>query len=154
MIYIVCGISGIGKSTYINKIKNDNDIVISRDAIRFSLLKEGEDYFSKEKEVVKIFFDTIREETKNYDNDAYNIYIDATHLTKKVRRRVINNVNTKHKSHISCIYFTPDLNKAVNQNNNRTGRAFVPYTSIKTQYECFETPTKDEGFCEIIEVIN
>jgi len=113
MIYIVCGIAGIGKSTYINSIKNDNDIVISRDAIRFSLLKEGEDYFSKEKQVLAIFFKTIRKETAKDDNAAYNIYIDATHLTKKARRKVINNISNKNKDKVACIYFNPDLKKAL-----------------------------------------
>ena len=154
MIYIVCGIAGIGKSTYINNIKNDNDIVISRDAIRFSLLKEGEDYFSKEEQVLAIFFKTIRKETAKDDNTAYNIYIDATHLTKKARRKVINNISNKNKDKVACIYFDPDLNRAIAQNNNRTGRALVPIKAIKDQLKYFEIPTKDEGFCEIINVNN
>lgn len=154
MIYIVCGIAGIGKSTYINSIKNDNDIVISRDAIRFSLLKEGEDYFSKEKQVLAIFFKTIRKETAKDDNTAYNIYIDATHLTKKARKKVINNISNKNKDKVACIYFEPNLKKAITQNNNRTGRALVPTKAIEDQLKYFEIPTKDEGFCEIIKISN
>ena len=152
MIYIVCGIAGIGKSTYINSIKNDNDIVISRDAIRFSLLKEGEDYFSKEKQVLAIFFKTIRKETAKDDNPAYNIYIDATHLTKKARRKVINNISNKNKDKVACIYFEPNLKKALSQNSNRTGFACVPESAIADHCKYFEIPTKDEGFCEIIEI--
>ena len=152
MIYIVCGIAGIGKSTYISSIKNDNDIVISRDAIRFSLLKEGEDYFSKEKQVLAIFFKTIRKETAKDDNATYNIYIDATHLTKKARRKVINNISNKNKDKVACIYFEPNLKKAITQNNNRTGRALVPTKAIEDQLKYFEIPTEDEGFCEIIKI--
>ena len=151
MIYIISGIAGIGKSTYINKIKNDKDIIISRDAIRFSLLKEGEDYFSKEDEVLKTFFNTIRKETTNYDN-SYDIYIDATHLTPKARKKVINKINKDQKSNIGCIYFKPDLNKALSQNNKREGLALVPDSAIINQYKCFEIPTEDEGFCKIIEI--
>lgn len=151
MIYIMSGISGIGKSTYINKIKNTKDVVISRDAIRFSLLEDGDDYFSKEDEVLKKFFNAIKTETTNYDN-SYDIYIDATHLTKKARRKIFNKINTNQKANIASIYFEPDLNKALSQNKNREGLAIVPKSAIINQYNCFEIPTEDEGFCKIIKV--
>lgn len=51
-LYILCGPSGCGKSTWRNEfIKDYNNRIhyVSRDEIRFSLVKEGEDYFSKGK---------------------------------------------------------------------------------------------------------
>ena len=47
-LIMMCGIPGSGKSTWIQNCKGfiGNDVVVvSRDAIRFSMLKEGEDYF-------------------------------------------------------------------------------------------------------------
>ena len=51
-IYILMGTPAAGKSTFLKKIKNG--LIVSRDAIRFSLLKEGEDYFAHETETLRI----------------------------------------------------------------------------------------------------
>ena len=55
-LYILCGPSGCGKSTYAKKImENKKMSYVSRDEIRFSIVKDEEDYFSHEKEVFKHF---------------------------------------------------------------------------------------------------
>lgn len=54
-IYLLCGIPGSGKSTWAKNHLDDNSIWISRDLIRFSMVSEEEEYFSKEKEVFKEF---------------------------------------------------------------------------------------------------
>ena len=48
ILYIMCGVPGSGKSTWAREHLTDNDVYVSRDDIRFSFLKEGDDYFSKE----------------------------------------------------------------------------------------------------------
>ena len=61
-LYLMCGVPGCGKSTFLkNKIKNNNSVIISRDAIRFSIVKPEEDYFSHEDEVLEIFWNQINE---------------------------------------------------------------------------------------------
>ena len=61
VLYLLCGPSGSGKSTFAKledskrKLVGENCLIISRDIIRFSLLKDGEDYFAHEKEVFNIF---------------------------------------------------------------------------------------------------
>ena len=50
-LYVMCGGPGSGKSTWIKKnlpTFKGYTKVVSRDEIRFSLVKEGEEYFSKE----------------------------------------------------------------------------------------------------------
>ena len=44
----IAGGTGSGKSTFIHEYRELTDAVISRDAIRFSIVKEDEDYFAKE----------------------------------------------------------------------------------------------------------
>ena len=61
--YIMSGVPGCGKSTWARKFasENDNVVHISRDEIRFSLLKDGEDYFAHEDDVITIFYAKINE---------------------------------------------------------------------------------------------
>lgn len=50
-LYVICGIPGSGKSTWI-KNHTSSEILVSRDAIRFDMVKEDEPYFSDRKSVV------------------------------------------------------------------------------------------------------
>ena len=55
-LFIICGVPGSGKSTFLrNYVKEPSSVVISRDAIRFSLLKEDSDYFEYEPIVEQMF---------------------------------------------------------------------------------------------------
>ena len=54
-LYVMIGVPGSGKSTFIKNNKKEKDIYVSRDQIRFKYLKEGEPYFTHEKQVFKEF---------------------------------------------------------------------------------------------------
>ena len=83
------GIPGSGKSTFVRKRRDifDNPIVVSRDKIRFSLLEEGDEYFSKEDEVLKEFTKQIVESLSRPMGDTI---VDATHLNGGSRRKILN----------------------------------------------------------------
>ena len=68
------GIPGSGKSTFVRKRRDifDNPIVISRDKIRFSLLEEGDEYFSKE-EILKFIKN---DELRKTNIDAFMDFIN------------------------------------------------------------------------------
>ena len=55
-LYILCGPSGSGKTTWANTNDMQDVMYVSRDEVRMRYLKEGEDYFSHEKEVFKTFY--------------------------------------------------------------------------------------------------
>lgn len=140
---------GCGKSTYIkNNIKED-EVIVSRDTIRFSMLNDNDEYFSKEKEVYIEFIKQI--------NDAVaankNVYIDQTSLSTKARAKLFNNLKEK-PSEIIALYFTTPIEIALARNSQRTGRALVPDNVIIDMYNSIEYPTIEEGFTEILEVKN
>ena len=146
MIYLMCGIPASGKSTYIKKHATIFDHVISRDEIRKSLLKDGEDYFAHEKEVLKKFKEQIEWE----DEDCLtNIWIDATHISRKTRKRILSHIKNNK---VTCIYFKPDIEKSIERNKTRMGRNKVPDNHIIAQARRFEEPSYEEGFDYIIEV--
>lgn len=153
-LYLMCGVPGSGKSYWIknniNQFKGTTKVV-SRDKIRFSLLNDEDEYFSKEKEVWDLFVKEIIEGLKNYDN----VIVDATHLNGPSRIKTLNAVgeylgNVK----ISAIVIKAPLYTCIKRNEEREGRAFVPLSVIRRMKYQFSMPTSEEGFNDVIIINN
>lgn len=143
------GAPGSGKSTWAYKYCEDNKdtVIVSRDAIRFSLLKDGEHYFSKENEVLRIFYNNII----TYMRQGYNVIADASHLTKKARLTLINEISHYISSFdVWVVYMRPSLEVCYKQNDQRTGRANVPHHAIANMYYSMTDPKDDKYFYEKI----
>ena len=138
----MCGIAGSGKSTWL-KNNAGNSIIISRDLIRFALVKEDEPYFSKEDEVFKTFIRSIQEAI-NSENSSEDIYVDATHITKASRNKVLNALDLSNVKNITVLVVRPSLEEVLKRNEQRTGRAYVPRGVIRRMYYQFERPEDDE----------
>ncbi len=148
-LYVLIGLPGSGKSTFIAELypKLACAAYVSRDNIRFSLVKENEPYFSKEQEVKKLFIESINELLE----DGYeNIFADATHLTITSRRNVVS--KTPKFSRKIAIFINTPLETCLQRNNMRAGRLKVPEYTIKEMRERLQKPTINEGFNEIWEV--
>lgn len=143
-LYILCGPSGCGKSTWRDEfIKDYNNRIhyVSRDEIRFSLVKEGEDYFSKEKEVFDRFSQALAAELMN----GFDVIADATHINKASRNKLIKAIDKFFTEYqIVYVIFQTDLKTCIEQNNKRTGRMRVPEETIKKMFKNFQLPNLDE----------
>ena len=140
-LYIMCGCPGAGKSTYAKK-SFPNTKYISRDEIRFNLVKENEPYFSREKEVFKTF---VREINKAL-REQVDVIADATHLNKVSRFKLISNLNiNKEKTEIIFIVMRTPLDVCIERNENRKGtRSYVPPEVIKSMFHSFKKPSLEE----------
>ena len=149
-LYLMVGAPGSGKSTYANNFINTYGKpikVVSRDAIRFSMVKDGSPYFSKEKAVFKEF---VREINEGLDEG--DVIADATHINEVSRMKLINKVDLS-KCKVSCIVLLTDEPIAIKRNHLREGRARVPDSVISENYARFTHPKTDNfHYYKIIEV--
>lgn len=144
-LYLMVGIPGSGKSTWIsNKVKElepEDFKVISRDGIRFAMLKPEDDYFKNENAVFAKFIKNI--------NDCIalkipHVFIDATHISKASRTKVLNRLRECTSCALSVEVFFTSLPVCLARNSKRIGRAFVPSSAVTRMAEQFEPPVIDE----------
>ena len=128
---LMCGIPGSGKSTWLKGLEKEN-AVISRDKIRYSLLNEGDAYFSKEKEVFELFTKQINDSLTK----GINTYVDATHITPGSRRKLLNAITAPYDRLNAIVIDTP-LEECLKRNAQRIGRACVPEDQVINMYEHF-----------------
>lgn len=153
-LWVLIGIPASGKSSWIREHMSIFDEpekvkVVSRDNIRFSLVKEDESYFSREKEVYEIFIKEIKEGLEN-KNEVNHVIADATHLTPISRSKLFRSLGNSLKDVkvIGVVVDTP-LKVALERNAGRSGREFVPETAICNMKKSFMIPDLEEGFDRI-----
>jgi predicted kinase len=149
-LFLMSGVPGAGKSTFLKNYSFEGTTeIISRDEIRFSLIKDDEPYFGKEKEVWQEFVRKAKESLKTNDNTV----LDATHINKASRFKILTALAPALKDVYVCAIVLPrPLETLLEQNNKRSGRSYVPEDAIKNMYENFTVPSSEEGFDEIIVV--
>lgn len=145
-LYIISGVPGSGKDYFLNQYfgNSSNVKIISRDVIRFSLIENDDEYFSKESLVFSKFCKAIREAFNEYDI----VIANATHLNERSRNKLLNSLGKdflKDKL-INCIYMDVPLKVALERNAKREGLSLVPEDAIKRMYESAHCPNYDERY--------
>ena len=108
-------------------------------------MNENDDYFAKEDEVVKTFYEEINKAIEGSEYE--NIYVDATHLTHKARNKTLSAISHNlNKINIIPIAFITTVDKCINNNANRSGRANVPNSVIRNMCASYEMPTYSEKY--------
>ena len=136
-LYILCGPSTV--------------YYVSRDNIRLSMLKDGEDYFSHEKEVFKAFVKAIA----NCIIAGRDCIADATHLNMFSRCKLMQALDMYTRDYdIVFVVFNTDVETCIERNKSREGRRNVPENIIRNMCRDFRAPTYDEDdrIKEIIEI--
>lgn len=141
---LMCGPSGVGKSTFVEEHLTHYNCV-SRDKIRFGLLKPDEDYFAHEDEVHSIFISSIA----NSVMEGRDTLIDCTNLSPKVRKRLLGEVYKAmgdEAPQVDIVYYCFELGLEENlrRNSLRVGRAYVPEQAIMDMRRAYKRPTYNE----------
>jgi predicted kinase len=149
------GIPGSGKSTWareqLNALPSEYGHWVSRDMIRFGLVKEDEEYFSKEKEVFNLFVRAVQADIDS--NFVTDIYADATHINEASREKLLGRLKNLENVNLNAVVFDISLETCLERNAQRTGRAYVPETAIRNIYNNFSHPYFDaRKYDKIIEI--
>lgn len=141
-VWLLSGLPGSGKSTWARqKITENGGVWCSRDEVRFSIVKENEEYFSHEDEVFNTWIKQINKALEN--SEVEDIYVDATHLNDKSRNKVLNRLtkNTDIEKITNVLFLTP-LETCLERNKQRSGRAVVPEEVIRNMAKTFQIPER------------
>lgn len=149
-LYLLSGLPGSGKSTWAVKQVEASEPGtakwISRDATRFLLLDENDNYFAHEDKVFKIFIMLINDAIQ--DSTIQTIIADATHLNDRSREKTLSQLNFLSSLEVVNVIFDVPFEVCLERNAQRTGRAFVPEKVIKRMNYGFKMP--NNGYKTII----
>ena len=140
-LYIMIGLSASGKSTKAKELAQEyNATIVSSDAIRGEFGEVIDQ--SHNDEVFKLFHHRIKSGLMN----GYNMIADATNISMKSRKSLINYISNVD-CHIVGILMTKPVDLCVEHNIYREYP--VPHHVIQKQMMNFQVPFYEEGFDEI-----
>ena len=142
VVYIMCGVPGSGKTYFCKNVLMDHPwrsrVYISSDDIREELCGDASNQ-SLNGIVFDIFYERAREAIKN----GSDVVLDATHLTKKSRRKCRN-----HFKDLDCKFIAVQMNTSMldavyrNKKRNRV----VPADAMNRMIEAYQPVEDSEGF--------
>ena len=149
-IHILCGLPGVGKSTWVN-------LHVPKRTIQYNIVSTDsliEDYANRVgKNYDEVFKDYIDSATSLYNSmlTAYlsggaNIIVDRTNLTRASRAKILNKVPAGYKK--TAIVFTCSLKNQEQRLASRKGKS-IPDFVIKNMRRTYDDPTLSEGFDDI-----
>lgn len=141
-VWLLSGIPGSGKSTWAKaEVEKNGGIWCSRDAVRFAMIADDDEYFAREDEVFNAWIQQICAALN--DPKVYDVYVDATHLNDKSRNKTLRYLPSENIHEVINVLFTTPVDVCLKRNAQRTGRARVPDEVILRMAKSFSSPAKN-----------
>lgn len=147
-LFVMVGVPGSGKSTWIKNNKKENEIVISTDELRIELFNSLEEGNKKENQ--ERLFNEVFSRLKEFclDNTQNNCYYDATNLNRKKRVHLYKQIKSWNKEiKVVIVNKLERFNVILEQNNQRQGFSKVNEEIIERMFKNFQ-PFKIKLDCD------
>ena len=151
-LYMLVGVPGSGKSTWIRSRNHDAVIASTDDKIEAAAAAQGLTYDAVFESEFKAANAALREDVKQAVKDQRDIIWDQTNLTAKSRRSKLGQV-PKHYERIALYFPTPDGEELARRLASRAGKT-IPVHVMASMIASLEPPVPSEGFDEIYQVPN
>ncbi|MBR6253179.1 MAG: ATP-binding protein [Clostridia bacterium] len=142
MLWVMCGIPGSGKSWVAKHIlmRGLGWRYISRDEVRFEIVKDDEEYFSHETKVYNEFIRRIK--TALNEEGVFNVIVDATHINWASRRKLLKALGLDGDG-VICVVVQNEMDEIIENNESRSGRAVVPRAVVRRMSNQMTDPLTD-----------
>lgn len=153
ILYVLVGLPGSGKSTWIKNNCDSSFVIISTDNELEALAEsEGSTYNEAFNKHYELAATKAKARFAKALKDNANIVWDQTNLSISKRRKVLSQVPRRYNK--ICVVFTlsrEELNARLDKRHKETGK-FIPQSVVDDMEKIFSFPTENEGFDKIIEV--
>jgi len=150
-LYMLIGIPGSGKSTWLSKQNLTNSVVVSTDNYIESYAKnKGLTYNDVFKSQIKNATTKMNLDAKHAFDAGKDVYWDQTNLTPKSRANKLEKVPEGYKK-VAIIFPIPDDKELKRRLTKRPGKK-IPDFVMKNMINNFIAPSYDEDFDELVTV--
>lgn len=151
--YILIGVPGSGKSTWISKAPVDwnNTVVASTDNyVEQEAKRQGKTYTEVFKDVMPAAVNNMAQTVVNAVKNNQDIIWDQTSTTRHTRAKKIRMLPSNYEI-IAVVFPTPNKNELQRRLMNRPGKT-IPDEIVNDMISKYEEPSESEGFDKIIHV--
>lgn len=151
--YILVGVPGSGKSTWIAKAPVDwnNTVVASTDNyVEQEAKRQGKTYTEVFTDVMPAAVNHMAQTVVNAVKNKQDIIWDQTSTTRNTRAKKLRMLPNDYEV-IAVVFSTPNERELQRRLGNRPGKT-IPDEVIKDMISRWEEPTEAEGFDKIIHV--
>jgi predicted kinase len=147
-LYMLVGVPGSGKSTWINnQVWAQDCVVVSSDRfIDEEAARQGKTYNEVFKDYVKIATRLMENQALICQANNRDIIWDQTNTSVKSRKSKLDMLPGYEK--IAVVFRTPEAEEHARRLANRPGKA-IPDSVMSFMIDNLQEPTEEEGFTEI-----
>ena len=139
-VYVMVGIPGSGKGTFVRNNKKEGDFVVSSDDIRQELFGDA-GYQGDNDKVFQLFYQRMVEAV----HFGRNVWLDATNINRKCRRQVFEKLRqAKLQTEVLAIVMCTRVEECIRRDAERDRT--VGEEVIRKFVRRFEYPQEFEGF--------
>lgn len=151
IIYILIGVPGSGKSTWLAKQDLTNAVIVNVDQYIDSYAKNhGLTYSDVFADQIKNAMRLSRLDLRNALRAGKNIFVDQTNLTVKSRKQKLDQV-PKGYIKIAVVFPAPNDKELQRRLDSRPGKDLPDYV-MRSMKNNFTRPRRGEGFNKVITI--